>query len=120
MALHSVPDGRLYTVAYDGKIRRYSPGPLFKKRGNRYDRKSKQPYSIAVDPRGQLIAVGFSDSLAVDVYDASTLELRFAADTKDFKDGNLSKVAWSSDGEHLVVGGSYEALFRKAPGKPRF
>jgi len=108
------PDGRLYTVAYDGKVRRYGPDPLFRKQREINTHGSMQPYSIAIDPRGQLIAVGFSDSQTVDVYDAATLELRFAADTKDFKNGNLSKVAWSSDGEHLMVGGSYEDLFQGA------
>ena len=108
------PDGRLYTVAYDGKVRRYGSGPSFQKEQEIVTRDSKEPYSVAVDPRGQLIAVGFSDLRAVDVYDASTLEFRFAAETKDFDNGNLSKVAWSGDGKHLIVGGSYEALFQGA------
>jgi hypothetical protein len=105
------PDGRLYTVAYDGKIRRYGPGPNFRKEREVVTKASKEPYSIAVDPRGQLIAVGFSDSRAVDVYDASTLQFRFSADTKDFDNGNLSKVTWNSDGARLLAGGAYEALF---------
>ena len=92
------PDGRLYTVAYDGKLRQYGPGPDFKKVREIVTKSSKEPYSLAVDPRGQLIAVGYSDSQAVDVYDASTLQYRFSADTKGFDNGNLSKVAWSSDG----------------------
>ena len=58
-----------------------------------------------------MIAVGYSDSPAVDVYDASTLQYGFSADTKGFDNGNLSKVAWSRDGSRLFAGGSYEALF---------
>jgi WD domain, G-beta repeat len=108
------PHGRLYTVAYDGKIRRYGSGPNFAKEREITPQGSKQPYSIAVDPRGELIAVGFSDSRTVDVYDASTLQFRFTADTKEFDNGNLSKVVWSSDGARLVAGGSYESQFQGA------
>ena len=63
------PDGRLYTVAYDGKLRRYGPGPDFKKEREVATKGGKEPYSVAVDPRGQLVAVGFSDKQAVDVYE---------------------------------------------------
>jgi Caspase domain len=106
------PDGRLYTVAYDGKLRQYGPGPDFKKIREIVTKSSKEPYALAVDPRGQLVAVGYSDSQAVDVYDASTLQYRFSADTKGLDNGNLSKVAWSRDGSRLFAGGSYEALFQ--------
>jgi len=104
------PDGRLYTVAYDGKIRQYGAGPNFTKGREVAAHGSKEPYSIAVDPRGQLIAVGYSDARTIDVYDASTLAFRFSADTSGFDNGNLSKVAWTAGG-HLVAGGAYEAVF---------
>ena len=55
------PDGRLYTVAYDGKLRQYGPGPAFKNE-RESQRAARRPYSVAVDPRGQLLAVGFADS----------------------------------------------------------
>jgi len=106
------PDGRLYTVAYDGKLRQYGPGPDFKKLKEIATKATKEPYSLAVDPRGQLIAVGFSDSRTVDVYDASTLQFRFSADTSGLDNGNLSKVAWSPDGTRLFAGGAYEAVFQ--------
>jgi WD40 repeat protein len=107
------PDGHLYTVAYDGKLRRYGPAPHFKKEREVVTKGGKSPYSVAIDPRGQLVAVGFSDSQAVDVYSASTLKFLFTADVKGLDNGNLSKVSWSSDGKRLIVGGSYEALFQK-------
>jgi peptidoglycan hydrolase-like protein with peptidoglycan-binding domain len=106
------PDGRLYTVAYDGKIRRYGSGPEFREEREVATKGSKQPYSVAVDPRGELIAVGYSDTQAVDVYDASTLAFRLSADTKRYDNNNLSKVVWSSDGTHLLAGGSYEVVFQ--------
>ncbi len=68
-------DGALYTVAYDGKLRRYAPG--FQGRP-----------SIGRDPRGQAallgrsasrrtttLRLGYEDTSAVEVYDAATLGL---------------------------------------------
>jgi WD40 repeat protein len=106
------PDGRLYTVAYDGKLRQYGPAPDFKKEREVGTKGGKRPYSLAVDPRGQLIAVGFDDSTNVDVYDAATLSFRFAADTKAVDNWNLFAVSWSSDGAHLVAGGRYSIRFQ--------
>ena len=67
------PDGRLYTVAFDGKLRQYGPGPAFTKEREVAPKGGQEPTSVAVDPTGQLVAVGFSDSTSVDVYDAATL-----------------------------------------------
>ena len=100
------PDGRLYTVADDNKLRQYGPGPAFKK--VREIKTDGDPQSVAVDPRGQLIAVGFYDSTKVDIYDAATLRFRVAADTTGVDNGDLSSIAWSSDGAHLVAGGLYQ------------
>ena len=62
---------RLYTVAFDGLIRRYAAdGKLEAKataRGN------GMPFSVAVHPKGGKLAIGSSDTAAVDVYDANTL-----------------------------------------------
>jgi WD40 repeat protein len=104
------PDERLYTAASDGKLRRYSPGSSFKKELEVSTKSGGEAYSVAVDPRGQLVAVGFHHSMNVEVYDAATLRFRFAADTKvpDPKyDPDLRAVAWSSDGAFLFAGGVY-------------
>lgn len=106
------PDGRLYTVAFDGKLRQYGPGPAFKKEREVATRGGTEPFSVAVDPRGQLIAVGFHDSTKVDLYDAKTLAFRSAADTNGINNGDLSRVAWSSDGTRLVSAGRYRARFQ--------
>ena len=106
------PDGRLYTVAYDGKLRQYSPGPAFHKEQEVATTGGKRPYSVAVDPRGQLVAVGFDDSTKVDFYDVKALRFRFAADAKSADNGDLSKVGWSSDGARLVAGGRYSTQFQ--------
>jgi Caspase domain len=62
---------------------------------------------VAVHPAGDRVAVGFSDSTAIEVYDANTLKRRFAVDTKDVNSGNLGRVRWSADGARLYAGGTY-------------
>jgi WD40 repeat protein len=101
------PDGRLYTVAFDGKIRRYGPGPGFAAESVISAHGGNKPYSIAVDLQGARLAVGFNDSTAVDFYDAATLQFRGQADTKGISKGNLSSVAWRGDGQVLIAGGSF-------------
>jgi hypothetical protein len=102
------PDGRLYTVALDGKTRRYGPGPAFERGAVVATQGGKQPFSIAVDPRGERIAVGFNDTTAVDLYDAPSLAFRAATDTRGVDNGNLGNVAWRGDGRALLAGGLYQ------------
>ena len=97
--------GRLYTVAWDGLLRRY--GADFKLEGKRATLGGKEPFSVAVHPNGDRIAVGFNDSTAVEVYRAENLQRLFAADTADVGNGDLSKVAWSAAGARLYAGGRY-------------
>ncbi|MGO9683962.1 MAG: caspase family protein [Beijerinckiaceae bacterium] len=99
--------GRLYTVAWDGLLRRY--GADFKLEGKRATLGGKEPFSVAVHPNGDRIAVGFNDSTAVEVYRAENLQRLFAADTADVASGNLIAVAWSADGARLYAGGTYRA-----------
>jgi WD40 repeat protein len=102
------PDGALYTVAWDGKLRRYAPG--YKAKPTAVATKGgRRPFSVAVavHPAGHRVAVGFEDSTAVEVYDATTLKLRFAADTKGVDNGELSTVSWSADGAKLYAGGRF-------------
>jgi WD40 repeat protein len=100
--------GRLYTVAYDGLLRRYG-GADFKLEGKRRTLGDKEPHSVAVHPNGDRIAVGFNDSTAVEVYRAEDLQRLFPADTADVDNGDLSSVAWSADGARLYAGGQYYA-----------
>jgi len=97
--------GTLYTVAYDGKLRRYAPG-FASKPAAVATRGGKEPYSVAVHPSGNRIAIGFNDTSVVEVYDAASLDWRFAADTKGVN-GLFLGVAWSADGERLYAGGTY-------------
>jgi len=99
------PDDRLYTVALDGKLRRYGAAPTFRKEASVATRGGKLPYSVAVDPTGKLVGVGFYDAAKVDLYDAASLALRPGARSNEGSDGNLSNVAWRADGARIVAGG---------------
>jgi WD40 repeat protein len=95
---------KLYTVAYDGFLRRY--GPDFKLEAKSKTIGGEDPYSIAVHPKGDRVAVGFAHSTAVDVYGARDLQRLFAADLAGVGDGNFySTVAWSVDGTRLYGAG---------------
>jgi WD40 repeat protein len=104
--------GTLYTVALDGKLRRYAAGytskPDFVE-----TRGGKVPVSAAVHPSSNRVAVGFSDTTVVEVYDAASLKWRFAADTKGVDDGSLISVAWSTDGARLYAGGTYGRGYKR-------
>jgi WD40 repeat protein len=101
-------DGRLYTVALDGQLRRYGPGPDFKREMAVPTRGGKWPFSVSIDPAGEKIAVGFLDSTAVDLYAAPGLAFQAPADTRGFDKGNLPSVAWSGDGKVLLAGGWFD------------
>ncbi len=105
-------DDRLFTVADDGRIRRYSlHAGQFRRDSVGETRGGKEPYSIAVHPKGDRLAVGFDDSTAVEVYDAGTLKRLYAAETSGVDNGNLITVAWSATDAkghaRLAAGGTY-------------
>ena len=95
-------DGSLFTVGFDGSLRRYGPELT---RTARIATSGKQPYSVAVDPGSKRLVVGFADTIAVEIYDAIDLRRIRTADTADVKNGNLFSVAWSRDGNRIYAGG---------------
>ncbi len=98
--------GRLYTVAHDGFLRRY--GQDFKLEAKSKTIGGATPYSVAVHQKGDRIAVGFSDTTAVEVYSTENLKLLYVADRSETnRAGNLHAVAWSADGAELFAGGQY-------------
>jgi hypothetical protein len=110
------PDGRLFTVAYDGFLRAYDRSfHLVKKVATGG---GKEPFSVAVDPGGQRVAIGFSDSAKVEVYKASDLGFDFAANTNGINNGSLNKVTWSSSGQRLIAGGKYQKLINNTWNSP--
>jgi WD40 repeat protein len=98
---------RLTTVAYDGQIRRYGADGRLEAKAAAQG--GKEPSSVAVHPQGGKLAVGFTDTTAVEVYDARTLKRLYAADTSGVSGGNLGKVAWSADGARLYAGGRHQS-----------
>ena len=98
---------QLFTVADDGFLRRYGPGDFRRNAQPVRTLGGKEPYSVAVHPDGSKIAVGIYDKIAIDVYDARTLQRLFAADTRGVNDRNIDAVAWSSDGQRLFAGGRF-------------
>jgi hypothetical protein len=102
------PDGSLYAVGWDGLLRRY--GPDLNRTAKVTTPGGKQPYSVAVDPAGRRVAVGYTGNTTVDLFEASTLRHLASADTKDADNGSLNKVTWSTDGRRLLAGGGYRAL----------
>ncbi len=104
--------GRLVTSSQDGHIR------LYHQRSGRFSLSEKakapsgqRPYTVAFHPWGELIAAGYQDVNAVDVFDGESLRHRYSADTKGLPNsnsGSLDSVAWSSDGKRLFAGGRYD------------
>jgi WD40 repeat protein len=70
-------------------------------------RGGERPYSVAVNPTSDLVAVGFDDTKVVEVYDSTMLAKRFAPDTEGVNNGSFPQVAWSADGTRLYAGGQY-------------
>ena len=98
--------GNVYTVSYDGFIRRYSP--QFNLQSKEYVVNGKKPFSIAIHPSGDRIAVGYSDSVSVDVFAAKPLKHLFSTEKGEVDNYSLFHVGWSADGQRLYAGGDYE------------
>jgi hypothetical protein len=98
------PDRALYATGLDGFLRRY--GPDLRRTAKVAAPGGREPYSIAVDPSGRNVAVGYQASAAVDILDARSLHRLAVADTRDVQKGDLSSVAWAKDGTRLVAGGA--------------
>jgi WD40 repeat protein len=100
------PDGALYAVSYDGFLRRYDSN--LRRTDKIATAGGKRPYSVAVDPSGRRLAVGYDDTINVDIYDAQTLRRIGPADTRGVDSGNLFVVNWSNDGSKLYAGGIFQ------------
>jgi hypothetical protein len=107
------PANKLYTVAHDGNIRLYA-SDYSKPEKISPTRAGRRPYSISVHPDGNSIAVGFNDSIAVEVYDTGSLASRALARPDGVLRGAMSAVTWSSDGKHLYAGGTFKEHDRYA------
>lgn len=105
-------DGSLYTVSYDGYLRRYGPHYDFKRKVEPIPLdKGKKPYSVSVNPHQDLLAVGYvgdnsalSGKSVIDIFETPSLK-PLAPPNRLELNGNVGKVAWSGDGEQLFAGG---------------
>lgn len=97
-------DGRLATCSLDGSVRLYRIDRKGLVRTARKQMPGGRPYSVAFSPDGSLIAVGYQDAGHIDVVDANSLAVRYS--TPPTAEGNLGRVAWSSDGRLLIGAGT--------------
>ena len=106
------PDGRLATTALDGKVRLYTAETKGTVRPTvvRNSPGGGQPYGIAFSPDGTRLAIGYADATAVTLLDGQTLETLPGPDLGEIANGDLSKVAWSRDGQTLFAAGSYGSV----------
>ncbi len=104
--------GHLVTSSLDGQIRLYDG--QFQLVAKRAAPGGKEPFAVAFSPDGSRIAVGFADAPVVNLLSGKDLQPLEHPSRKGIDNGDLSKVAWSSDGQHLFAGGRFQ-LDRKFP-----
>ncbi len=106
------PDGRLVTTSYDGKIRLYASdisGQVHPFRTIVAPHRHI-PYGIAFNANGSLLALGYYETIALDVLDGRSLALLQSPDLRGIG-GDLWTVAWSRDGGRLLAAGAYQAHY---------
>ncbi len=99
---------RLATTSYDGNLRLYevaTNGSLTLRAKGKAPG-GNQPYGIAASRTGRL-AVGYYDSIRVDVFDGADLSPLFPTDMSGINNWFLDMVAWSPDGSILYAGGGF-------------
>ena len=101
------PDGRLATTSFDGMIRLYGRDFALPPRALRAPG-GDRPFGVAFSRDGARLVVGYDDSTRVDVLDGHSLvPRRHAAATEGIDNGDLTTVAWATDGT-LLAGGRYQ------------
>lgn len=95
---------RLVSSAADGLVRLYAAD--WKLIGKQSVAGGSKPYGVSFSPDGEKIAVGFLDAPRVQVLSAQDLLLLTTPALSEIKNGALSRVAWSADGQILYAGGT--------------
>jgi WD40 repeat protein len=98
--------GRLVTTSYDSYLRLYDED--FQLIAKHKAPGGERPFSARFSPDGARIAVGFTDSTAVNVLSGRDLSVRYSPDSSAVDNGDLGRVAWSRDGRSLYAGGRYD------------
>jgi WD40 repeat protein len=100
---------RLVTSSQDGLVRLYDVREHRLKllKSVRPAGGGSMPFGVAFSPGGKHLALGYSDSPAVLVLDADTLQTAYLPDVSGIDNGSLSSVAWSVDGRELLAAGTW-------------
>ena len=99
------PDGQwLAATSNDGYIRLYDRNGRLLTRETAPD--GAQPFSLAFSPDGTRLAVGYTDSLEISLFDAQSLRALGKADTGGLSGGSVANVAFLADGR-LAAGGRH-------------
>ncbi len=103
------PDGqRFASGSADGQIRLYTVSrDRLTLLGVTRSPNGGQPFGVAFAPDGKLLAVGFSDRAAVEVFQTDTLTLAYSPNPGNANRGSLNAVAWSADGRELFAAGTW-------------
>ncbi len=104
--------GRLAVAAFDGYIRIYDAE--LRRVAKARAPSGARPYTVALTPDGSALAVGYNDTLAVDILSAPDLRRVGAANVSGLSGGSLSQIAWGRDGA-LLAGGSYWSATTGSP-----
>jgi WD40 repeat protein len=97
--------GELFTVSFDGFIRKYGQG--FRLEAKVKAQGNGRPFTVAVHPAGEFLAIGYDMSPIAEVYSAKDLSRLYVPSMKGYETGDLSSVAWSADGKKLYGAGKY-------------
>jgi len=94
--------GRLVTASLDGFIRLYDGN--FKLIAKEKAKGGNRPYSVSLSADGSKIAVGFWDSVKVDVLSGKDLVYQYSPDTTGKSWVKTLSIAWSLDSKFLYAG----------------
>jgi WD40 repeat protein len=92
--------GRLAAAGFDGYVRLYDRE--FRRVAKVRSPGNMRPHSIAFSPNGSALAVGYNDTLRIDVLSVPDLRHITTANVSGLSGGSLSQVAWTSDGALLA------------------
>jgi WD40 repeat protein len=97
----------LAIVSNDRKIKLYDGG--FNPTAEISNLAGKNPFSLAFNPAGNLLAVGYKDVSRIEVRNAADLSLLYEPSVKEAENqkGGLDILCFSADGEGLYGGGAF-------------
>lgn len=104
------PSGGLATACYDGKIRMYNN--RFELITEKTGLSGQKIYSLAFNPAGNLLAIGYIDTSAVEVRDAIDLSLLYKPSVEELENINVgfNILSFSANGNMLFGGGSFSKI----------